>query len=286
MRVALIGSNGFIAKQLSSLLNAEIIKMNRRPEGEEVYFDCSMLDDMDFTKFSGIDYALFLIADSSIERCENDIERTEKLNVVYTLESVKKISEQGCKVIFFSSDAVYGSKGGYLYEDDTCDPISNYGKMKLYVENKVKDNDNISVIRLPYVFSWYDKFTSYFRECVNNGITAEVYDSFSRDVISIKDLAEIINWKFVNWDKYPLINASGGVLISRVDIAEALNLVLKKTNTFKTVAMSESFKRFRPSVTDMKSHYVQSILVDYGKASFVEKVKEEYYRVNKMEELK
>ena len=57
---------------------------------------------------------------------------------------------------------MYGNENGQNDEDVIpVKPIGEYASMKLAVENYFRNEPNLKVFRLSYVFSWEDKFMRY-----------------------------------------------------------------------------------------------------------------------------
>lgn len=285
MKVAILGSHGFIAGQLRELWNdiVPIISFSRFPEHDEVFFDLLQLEKVDFSRFDAIDYVLFLAGNSSLEACENNTNEIRKINVLATEAAIQKMIEHGCRVLFFSSDAVFGAQEGPFYETSTRKPISCYGKFKKTVEDDLGKWREVAIIRLSYVFCMKDKFTQYLMRCLQRKEQAEIYHPFSRTVISLTDLADLLIWVMRHWGEYSLINACGRNLVSRLDIANELATCWGEKIDYRITEMPSDFVRIRPPVTDMRSCYIETIMPEKFKETFSEKVQREYERYKRVE---
>lgn len=82
---------------------------------------------------------------------------SRKINVLGTKNIANYCRDNGCKLIFFSSDAVFDGKNGPYHETDATNPTSVYGKQKLEAENIVKKLDNFAIIRTSSVYGWDKK---------------------------------------------------------------------------------------------------------------------------------
>lgn len=279
IKLGIIGSNGFIGNRLCDLYNKyfDVSRFNRNPLPNEYYFDLNNVNIINYDIFEKIDYVIFTSALSKIEYCEDNESEAKKINVENTILTIKNIINKNCKVVFLSSDAVYGNIDGKLDEDSQCNPISVYGNCKLAVEEYFRNYSNmVHIVRLPYIFSCEDSFTRYLLQCAKNGSEAEVYDSFYRNVISIEDLADIIRVFIDNWDKTYIINAAGDRLISRMDIAIAVADNIKE-NTLKIIMKKapEKFWINRPKSTEMVSKYLIDIFPNIYSQCFESKVNKE-----------
>lgn len=264
-KAAIIGRNSFIAQCLAPAIASdyEVIFLSSRAP------DCVQLDlrnnrKFDYSFFENIDYLIFLAAVSSPDKCEKEYEDSYAVNVSGTQKVIEEAARRGCKVLFFSSDAVYGHDSGKAFvETDPCCPFSAYGIMKRAVECAFEGSTDIKVLRLSYVFSYYDKFTQYYLNTLRQGGTPEIFHPFYRNVICIDELAHLVKVVLRDWNMLPMqiINACGRELISRVEIADIINRYANlPENSFQIVSMSEEFKKVRPLITEMHSLYLGDML--------------------------
>lgn len=286
MKIALIGSRGFIATVLTKIWQDERLYLfNRSPQKGEFFFDLERLGDIDFSIFDDIDCAIFLAANSSIEQCELHSGAMYNLNVTQTKKAIEQITARDCKVIFASSDAIFGAYEGEAYEDSEGEPMSNYGQMKKIIELEFRRNTNFATVRLPYVFSCTDKFTSFYLKAIKRNEPVEIYNPFSRSIVSALDLAKIFSWLMNNWGKHYVLNAAGPQLISRVQLAEAINRILGIPRVYDIVPIPEDFTKARPAVLNMKSRYLDKIFPAMQAESVLDKVKADFSRFYHNEEI-
>ena len=96
---------------------------------------------------------------SAPDICAREHERAWSVNVTGTSEFISRTIERGGRVIFFSSDTVYGECEDPFDESALCKPAGEYAEMKHKVERRFIENPSFKSIRLSYVFSREDKFT-------------------------------------------------------------------------------------------------------------------------------
>ena len=100
-----------------------------------------------------VSHALILYAETRIDACKADLERSYEINVRSTKSVLDELVQYGVKPIFLSSDQVFdGEKGNYTEEDDP-NPITVYGSQKLEIEEYLTQHcDDFAVLRLAKVF--------------------------------------------------------------------------------------------------------------------------------------
>lgn len=281
VNIALIGSSGYIAQYLVGqfVVDDQIGRFLKigRSEKAELYLDLQTAEKFCYDMLKDIDYVLFLAAVSGPDQCAVDFEHCWQINVVGTTYFISETLRRGCRVIFFSSDAVFGDDQGEVYtENSETNAITPYGCMKKAVEDIFKNESSFKSIRLPYVVSRKDRFSSYCLECISKGETAEIFHPFYRNCIFIHDVAQAVYWLMRNWDEYPhsVLNVAGEELISRVRIADELNRHLGNRLKYSILSPGDAFYKNRPRITQMRSLYIQQYHI-ISSDCFTEKMKNE-----------
>jgi len=207
-------------------------------------------------------HVFFLSAISSPDECETNYDRVRLINVDGTIAFIEKAVSKGAKVIFFSSDTVYGERNVPFNDTSVPSPLGQYAKMKYEVEYHFKDEILFKAIRLSYVFSKNDKFTRYLNECFHRNESAKIFHPFFRSVIHIDDVVEGIVNLSDKWFDYPtqVINFGGPTLLSRVDMVNMLNDIVFKKLKIDVVEPGIDFFKNRAKVIAMNSELLPSIL--------------------------
>lgn len=276
MKIAIVGSSGYIGSYLKMELEKNGIdclgitsdstnglRLNLERSWEFSYY---VLDECD--------YVIFLAAISSPDLCRTNYKEAYKINVTGTNYFIREALSRNCKVIFFSSDAVFGFYQGYADETTPTRGDTPYGLMKKEVEDNFKDNFLFKAVRLSYVFSDKDKYTAYLLNCYRNEIPAEIYHPFYRNMITIYEVYEAITWLLHEWKQFfsPYLNLCGQELISRIQIVDELNRILEKKIKYIVTKPDAGFYQNRPAILKMKSLYINNILSDANQP-FSDKVK-------------
>ncbi|SDG41723.1 sugar nucleotide-binding protein [Desulfosporosinus hippei] len=229
-KVAIVGCNSFIGMQLTPFLKFngyEVTGLSKsKSEYTDQFIDLAKSESINLDCLNEMDYVIVAAAISSPDKCENQFELCYKINVQGTSFLIHEALKRKCKVIFFSSDAVYGDDIGIPFTENTpTNPISNYGKMKNLVEMSFGNEKNFKALRLSYVFSYYDKFTQYYLSCLKNREKAQIFHPLYRNVICLADLLQTVKVLMERWESIQsnIVNVCGDELISRVNLADIIN---------------------------------------------------------------
>ena len=266
MNSLIIGKNGLIARHLSNYFNQS------KNQSDKYYYTSSNTEDkcrktifLDLADPSSFDYSIvktypniiMLGAISSPDECEKNPNKSKKINYYGTKIFIEKCLALNAKVLFFSSDLVYGHSNYEMNELTDVNPSCNYSAWKYKIEKTFEKNENFKIFRLSYVLSSEDKFLRYLIDCKNNSRSAEIYDPLVRNVVYIEDVSIAILNIFKNWRDNPsLINVCGDESISRLKIAE--NFLNK--SFIKKINPNDSFWKIRPKNINLKSLYFSDLI--------------------------
>ncbi|SKA62433.1 Nucleoside-diphosphate-sugar epimerase [Succinivibrio dextrinosolvens DSM 3072] len=264
MRVAIVGSSGYISKYLIKRFSelgesVSLIKIGRSNDADH-FLDLNKSDDFCFSVLNDVDYIIFTAAISGPDQCAKEFDSCWNVNVTGTCFFIREALKRNCKVLFFSSDAVFGNNPKTVFDEFSETKASTpYGKMKKTVEDAFSDNNNFKCIRFSYVVSAKDKFTSYCLSCIKQSKQAEIFHPFYRSSITISDVVSSVFYLLSNWSEYeaPFLNVAGDELISRVRIADELNRIFNGILDYKISIPSEAFFKNRPQITQMRSLYLK-----------------------------
>ncbi len=281
MNVALVGSSGYIAGFMAKRLENEtgiekIVKIDRT-EDADAYLDLMQAENFNYDVLNEVESVIFTAAVSSPDKCASELELCRRINVTGTSRFIREAVDRGCRVIFFSSDAVFGDIPGEIYTEASPTMASTpYGMMKKSIEDEFKNETNFKAIRLSYVVSARDRFVSYCLDCMEKGATAEIYHPFYRNCISVSDVVNVVAWLLGHWAEFEpnVLNVAGRELVSRIRIADEMNRLFENRLHYSVLYPGERFYENRPRITQMQSIYLNryKIIED---CSFTEKIKKE-----------
>lgn len=279
MNIAVVGSGGYIAGYILQQLNEDsqikpVLKIGKRKESDLI-LDLEYPEKFDYQKLKEIDYIIFTAAVSAPDKCASDFDLCWKINVIGTNFFIHKALDYGCRVIFFSSDAVYGKDIGKCFDEfSETRAYTPYGRMKKAVEDEFKNIARFKSIRLSYVVSATDRFTSYCMSCIKEKRIAEIFHPFYRNCITIKEVVDAVCWLIYHFDKLnsPVLNMAGKELVSRVRIADEISRLFDGKLTYKIIVPDDDFFENRPKITQMKSLFLQEYKI-IDDCSFTEALK-------------
>lgn len=92
---------------------------------------------------------------TNVDYCELHRDQAYAVNVVGTCNVAKTANEIDARLIFFSSDYVFDGRNGPYSENDPVNPLSEYGRQKVFAEHYISFHvRNFLIIRTTVVFAW------------------------------------------------------------------------------------------------------------------------------------
>ncbi|MBQ6625077.1 MAG: dTDP-4-dehydrorhamnose reductase [Clostridia bacterium] len=152
MRVLVTGVNG----QLGFDVVRELEERNIECKGVDVGdFDITNKDDtICFIKNYSPDAVIHCAAYTAVDMAEDDAENCHKVNCVGSRNIALACRDIDAKMIYISTDYVFGAQGeNFIEVDDLKNPENVYGKTKLDGENEVQEIcDKHFIVRTSWVF--------------------------------------------------------------------------------------------------------------------------------------
>ena len=264
MKTALVGSSGYIAEYILKRFEVEdaiesVLKIDCNASADE-YLNLAEAEKFNYDVLDEIDYVVFTAAISGPDKCAQEFDLCWNINVSGTAFFIREAIKRNCRVLFFSSDAVFGDVPGAIYDEKSVTAaITPYGRMKKAIEDEFRGNNSFKAIRLSYVASAKDRFVTYCLNCMKKGEEAEVFHPFYRNVIVVSDVVDIVTYFALNWNTYPhqFLNVAGKELVSRVRMADELNRFFDGKLKYRISIPDEDFFANRPRITQMRSLYMQ-----------------------------
>lgn len=219
-------------------------------------------EEFDYGIISAGSFVFLSAAISAPDICAREHARAWAVNVTGTSSFIQSAIDRGARVIFFSSDTVYGEREDEFDETATCKPAGEYAEMKREVEQRFAGNPSFKAIRLSYVFSREDKFSRYLAGCAELNEEADLFHPFCRAIVHRDDVVEGALALAVRWDEVPeqVINFGGPQVLSRIDFAECLREAHLHDLRFKVTEPDAEFFKNRPRVISMTSPVLARLL--------------------------
>lgn len=263
-QLIIAGADSYIGQRIQQSINKEVklLLLSSINGDNYTFFDLLQISKFNFEIINKSDTVVFLAGISSPDLCNENYQNAFNINVIGSIQFISNCLKRGARVLFFSSDVIYGHS--LKRNDETIipsNPIGEYGKMKLLIEKYFKDEIGFKSFRLSYVFSWDDKFMKYIRSCYEHKTRAEIYDPLIRKVVFIEDLVKCIVNIHQEWEhfKNQFFNICGPEYVSRVEIA---NSFIKNIGhlDLKIIRPDEKFYDARPQKIKFNSSYSTSLL--------------------------
>lgn len=265
-KIVVIGSSSMIAAQFTKVFSDQMsILTFGRTLKQDSFFDLEK-----FESFKNVlqvcDHrttVLFFSAISSPEYAEKNVNYTMKINYEATCDLISSLLRNKTKVIFLSSDGIYGANHSVCSESDSPRPFGVYAFTKFLVEQRFKDHILFKSTRLSYVVSEDDSFSKYISYAVDHQLKVEAYGSLQRNIVCIIDVLDGLKKLCENFDSVnsQYLNFSGAECLSRYDLAK---LLLENRhnalNILSQVEPKNEFWQCRAKVIQTKSHYFEKVL--------------------------
>jgi nucleoside-diphosphate-sugar epimerase len=252
-----VGASGYIGGALLNRASERgaVLGTSSSGRGDFLALQLEVPSDFDYTKIHSGDVVFLTAAISAPDICAREYERAWKVNVTGTSAFISQVIDRGARVIFFSSDTVYGECIEAFDERRLCHPAGEYAAMKREVEHRFLRDSLFKVVRLSYVFSREDKFTRYLFGCAERNEEADLFHPFCRAVVYRDDVIDGALALAERWHNFPeqVINFGGPAVISRVEFAECLQKSCLPQLRFTVSEPDSEFFTNRPRIISMKS---------------------------------
>jgi dTDP-4-dehydrorhamnose reductase len=259
-----IGGRGYVGAKLFSSIPHGVIGLRTASSNLADFLRLRLEAPQDFADLpiADGDVVFLTAAISAPDICAREYEQAWNANVIGTSAFISSAIDRGARVIFFSSDTVYGEREDEFDERAACNPAGEYAQMKRDVEQRFSGNASFKSIRLSYVFSRVDKFSRYLIGCAERNEEADLFHPFYRAIVHRDDVVEAALALAEHWDETPeqYINFGGPQVLSRVEFAECLQKAHFEHLQFKITEPSGSFFENRPRVIAMKSPVFSKLL--------------------------
>lgn len=141
-RVLVVGGDSLVGAALQAhcrSLGMSVMASSRRPGAQlagGLFLD---LENPDFTPLahSAFQIAFVCAAVTSMQACQAEPERTRRINVVNTIEMMRRLAARGTHLIFLSSSQVFDGETPMPHEETATNPKNEYGAQKLAVERMI-----------------------------------------------------------------------------------------------------------------------------------------------------
>ena len=259
-KVLILGGSSSVGLHLIHAMKNEdiLFTFNNNEIAGGFKFDALSMSVDHICNLNEVKTAVILLGDANPDSCFEDPLASEKINV----ESIKKIidclANHQIKVIFTSSEHVYGGKSSNNKESNV-DPILLYGKQKIIIENYIeKYIKNYTILRLGKSYGSRvgdgTLFTSWYH-AVKTGVNEMTCtDDQYFSPIHYNDVCRVIK-HVVHSKTQGIYNLGGPLNASRLDFLQIFLDEYGKNDLNITTCSIDSFKleEKRPKDVSMDS---------------------------------
>ena len=228
-KILITGAVGQLVTSLCKVLSNESILAAGRVIISTKKYKCIELDITNQRKVAEIirnykpDIIIHLAAMTDVDGCEKTPEIAFDVNVKATENLLTSFKG---KFIYISTDYVFDGEKGPYFEDDKVNPMSVYGKTKLYGENLVQQSDiDWVILRSNIIFSYSDRTKASFVNWVVDSLKKRqmitVVDDQWNNPTWTNDLAKVIS-KIIEKDINGLYHYGGRDYLNRLEFAKMI----------------------------------------------------------------
>jgi len=199
--------------------------------------------------------AIILFGKTSIKFCQKNKIKSFKVNVQKTTEMIDILLGKKIKTIYLSTDLVFNGTRKIYYPTTKTDGNLEYAKQKIIIENKFKNENNFSILRLSKII---DKDLHFFAKKENVFMNRKTCSP-----ILLDDVLTIIT-KIIKNFKKGIFQFS-----SKPNISNKFFLGKKKIETKHPVMRNNIFKYYKRTSENTDS----SIIINKIKNTFYDSQK-------------
>lgn len=158
---------------------------------------------------------------TAVDSAEENADACRRVNVDGTRNVAKACRENGCKLVYISTDYVFNGRGDRPWEpEDKCEPLNVYGMSKCEGELAVRDNvEKYFIVRISWLFGEHGNnfFKTMLRLGKENKSVRVVSDQIGSPTYTV-DLAKLIV-SMIGSDRYGIYHASNEGFCSWYELA-------------------------------------------------------------------
>lgn len=189
-------------------------------------------------------YCLICVAASKIDYCYQYKKESHAINVESTIKLIDELKSLGATPIFISSSTVFDGKTGYYNEKSKTNPICEYGRQKLEVEEYLlKKVPGSVIIRLDKVLGdlpYYNHLLAEMFRLIQAGKTVECFQGCILSPTYVKDVSKAV--LLCSQKKLSgLFHISNSEFFTREELARQFGMALG----FETKIISKPMEEFQ-----------------------------------------
>lgn len=141
-------------------------------------------------------HVVHLGAMTAVGDCHAHPAQSECINVQATRVLAETVAESRARLVFSSTDMVFGGEAAPYRESDPPRPLSHYGRTKAAAERILADFDHTLVVRIPlmYGFPWARRETTFGKQIADlrGGRSLRLFTDEFRTPVWLADAAQAV----------------------------------------------------------------------------------------------
>jgi len=256
-KILIIGIDSMVGKILKLNLEScgfEVYGTSRRIYAEQnLYFL-----DLNSHEFelppNFFDFAIFCAGETSVKKCEEYYNETRKINVENTIQLISYLTNRGVFIVFISSNKVFDGSQPFCTPEHLTNPITNYGRFKLEVEDYlIAKRVPSSILRLTKVLSPNSGVLEEWHHCLAKNIAINAYIDVLVSPIGLPQVAEAV-FSIISSEKMGVFHLGGKFETSYFELAkqyfknnsEALQLINPVSSNLSRKGKHNSLSTYLP----------------------------------------
>lgn len=226
MKILIFGASGFLGTKLYNFFkdNHEVLGTCQKKVGDKlVSLDANNSEEIEKLIFSfSPNLTINVMGITNSFECEKNPEIAEKINF-YAAKKISDISRKiGAKQVFISSSYVFDGERGDYVEEDTPNPQTKYGQMKLKAEKAVLSNDGLVIrVEVMYGYNGKDMPNGVVGKVIKNKLLEERNPNQKRSPLFMDDVGPAI-FSLVSRNYYGLFHLAGPDKMSMYSLLTSL----------------------------------------------------------------
>lgn len=161
---------------------------------------------------------------ANVDYCENNYDEAWRSNVIGTNTVAELCRKCGARLVFISTNAVFGGDKAPYSEKSPTLPVNSYGRMKLEAENVAKNIvRDCLIVRPILMFGWNDErersnIVTWLLEMLKNRKAVHMVDDVRENPILNIHCAEAI-WRLVEGARSGVYHVAGKDVVTRFEFA-------------------------------------------------------------------
>jgi len=200
----------------------------------------------------------------NLDLCEKEYKLAYEANVNQT-EKIAKWCSKEVKLVYISTDQVYGGSKDHSEKNTNLRPLNQYGKTKLQGELKVQELSNDSIIVRTNIFGWNIKPTrvssaEWIYNSLKNGKGIRLFTDYTISPIYTKELAIIII-RLLEMDFSGIVNVGSSKTCTKYEFGRRLaeNFNFDNSLILKGSIKDHNFQAPRPEDLSLSTEKLASL---------------------------